>query len=580
MRSIAILPLALMGAAQSPSDPPQTPSAAQVVLTQPVRDRPARHRLFDRFRAASPSVPPPRQSERPMAERSKTPGTSQVPQNPPTRMVAETPKPTGSRVAPLDAPVRRVQDLPPGSPSPLVPQPGAPFNAGAALAAEAASQPITMEAALYGAITQNPDLVALRQGNEASAEAVEVARQFPTTLNPTLWVDVRPTVYERVPPGPGPNGMRTGARLDQKDALMYFSLRQPIELGHQTRHRHNIAKAAYSQQQWTVLQAELTTIVQTYRLFQTAAYRREKLRVAKELAEFNDKLVDTLTRRLEAANQVQAADVALSEVESETTRQAVEAARQDYAIALADLQNQLGVPQAAAVEPLGEFILPSAIPEIEDNELVTLALSNRPDLHAARAGVQGAQAAIALAKGDKIPTPVVGPVYERDEQGTQFFGFVYITPIPILNSGQALVRQREAEYRRAVTLAHQLEQKAAAQVKASVAKWNGAIRLVSRTQGLPEVVRVQINKLEQLFDAQQADLTKLLQARRSLIQLENARLDALWQATQAQADLLAAVGTPSMIQALQAAPKPAQSTSASSTPPSGVAVKPATEALR
>ena len=62
----------------------------------------------------------------------------------------------------------------------------------------------------------------------------QCARRFPTTLNPTLWVDVRPLVYERKP----------GNGLDQKDALIYFSLRQPIELGHQTTHRHAIAKAA------------------------------------------------------------------------------------------------------------------------------------------------------------------------------------------------------------------------------------------------------------------------------------------------------------------------------------------------
>ena len=41
--------------------------------------------------------------------------------------------------------------------------------------------------------------------------------------------------------------------LDQKDALMYFSLRQPIELGHQTTHRYDIAKAAYNQQHWNVV---------------------------------------------------------------------------------------------------------------------------------------------------------------------------------------------------------------------------------------------------------------------------------------------------------------------------------------
>ena len=85
-------------------------------------------------------------------------------------------------------------------------------------------------------------------------------------------------------------------------------MRQPIELGHQTTHRYHIAQAAFDQQKWIVVQAELTALVQTYRFFQTAAYRREKYRLAQELADFNDRLLESLERRMEA-NQVQAADV-------------------------------------------------------------------------------------------------------------------------------------------------------------------------------------------------------------------------------------------------------------------------------
>src|SRR6202040_2825640 len=79
------------------------------------------------------------------------------------------------------------------------PLPGAganPIPAPSTLLASSAlgGQPISMQAALYGAITSNPDLVTMREGNAlaASAEAVEVARHFPTTLNPTLWMDYRP----------------------------------------------------------------------------------------------------------------------------------------------------------------------------------------------------------------------------------------------------------------------------------------------------------------------------------------------------------------------------------------------------
>ena len=476
------------------------------------------------------------------------------------RFNAMEPSIAGAALPPLSHPaaarsdtgVRRVQvgagDLPAAiDPNALPPLPPAivPANPGIG------GQSLSMETALYGTLTSNPDLIALRQGNVASAEAVEVARRFPTTLNPTLWVDIRPLVYERTPPVHLGNGGVIPQKLDQKDALMYFSLRQPIELGHQTRHRYAIAKAAYDQQRWTVTQAELLALVQTYRFFQTSAYRREKLKTAEQLASFNDRLVQSLQRRLDA-NQVLAVDLALAQVENEATTQLVEVARQDYATALTDLRNQIGIPETAGTaEPLGEFILPGYIPTLDDDALIQTALTSRPEIFAAKAAVDGARAAISLARGDRIPTPVVGPVYERDEQGTQFFGFVYITPLPIFNSGKSLVRQREAEYHRACVTLDQVRQRTIAQVKAAIVKWNQSNQLVARTDGLTDSLKKQVAIIQRLFDAGQTDLNKLLQARQRLIQLENARLDAVWAATQAQADLLTALGAPTLIHALE-----------------------------
>ena len=255
----------------------------------------------------------------------------------------------------------------------------------------AGGQPISLQAALYGAITSNPDLVTLRQGNAlaASAEAVEVARHFPTSLNPTLWMDYRPitlipsNTFGNTSPGGGRTSSGNQSFYHYGQNYFYISLRQPVELGHQTTHRYHIAQAAFDQQKWTVVQAELTALVQTYRFFQTAAYRREKYRLSDELADFNDRLSESLRKRMEA-NQVQAADVALARVESRATRQLVKAARQDYLTALTDLRNQIGIAeQAGAVEPLGEFTLPPYIPPIDEQVMVREALQSRPDIHAA-----------------------------------------------------------------------------------------------------------------------------------------------------------------------------------------------------
>ncbi|HEV3121068.1 MAG TPA: TolC family protein [Isosphaeraceae bacterium] len=510
---------------------------------------PEQRRIFDWLRRREPAPKPASVPAAKPQVPSTANGRASTPPAP------RPPIPATSQRAP-DAAVRRVQVSPSDVNSPLAPGasptiPAASLPTGPAVGGAPAGggQSIVLEAALYGALTSNPDLVSMRQGNvpgnAASPEAVEVARHFPTTLNPTLWIDARPLNYERIPHD-----------MKQTNGLMYFSLRQPVELGHQTRYRYAIAKAAYNQQQWTIVQAELMTLVQTYRFFQTAAYRRERLRIAAELADFNDRLVQSLGRRLAAgAGTVLPADVTLARVESRATRQLVKAARQDYINALTDLQNQIGTPETAGTaEPLGDFVLPGYIPELDDEALVQTALNSRPEIFAARAQAEGARAAVCLARGDRIPTPVVGSVYERDEKGTQFFGFVFITPIPIANDGAPLVRQRQAEYRRAVVAAQEIERRTVTQVRAAVAKWNAARALVTETEAEIRPLTEDVASIDHQFQAGQADITKLLQAKQRLIQLENARLDSMWQATQAQADLLTALGAPTLIESLRNPP--------------------------
>ena len=506
----------------------------------------------------SPTAPPSATIPAPTPARTSPIGPGPVAARGPLRAIQTAPKPSTPPARPEpDGPVRRTQATPADLGMPIGPTADstAPLPGG---------QSLSLQQALYGALTSNPDLVALRQGNPAlaSAEAVEVARHFPVALNPTVFIDYRPITlipngtFGTTGPSAGTGAGGTGATNHSGSFYHYgqnyflIALRQPVEFGHQTTHRHSIAKAAYKQVQWQIVQAELTALVQTYRFFQTAAYRREKLRVADQLADFNDKLLSTLQRRLEAGQGLPA-DIALAKVESRATRQLARAARQDYVTALTDLRNQIGIPEAAAeTEPLGEFTLPSNIPPVDEQALINAALTCRPDLHASQAAIEGAHAAVRLARGDMIPTTIIGPQYVQDEAGIQYIGLNLVPTLPILNSGKPLLRQRQAEERRAVVSYQQVQQRAVAQVRAAVAKWNGATGLVNDSSGLTQELTGEVASLERLFEAGQTILASVQQARQRLIQLENSQLDALWAATQAQADLMLAVGVPTMIQAM------------------------------
>lgn len=395
-----------------------------------------------------------------------------------------------------------------------------------------AAAPVDLDTALELTLSRNPDLVAIRQNLPVSSAAIAVARRFPTGLNPTVSIDARPWTFDK----------DTGAGSRPLEMDFTISWNQPIELGHRRAYREAIARATFSQTQWNVLQAELLALVQTYRLHQTATYRRENMRVTQQLAEFNQALVQTVQRQMQA-NQASAADVSMAEVENQATIQQLAASQQDFTAALTDLRQQMGIPEyAGTIEPSGQLRVPEPVMPGDEEHLIQTAISSRPEIHAAAAQVASSRAAICLARADRIPIPSVGPVYEKDESGVTYYGFAVSSPVPILNAGGPLVRQREAEYRRDAVALEQTQQRVRAQVKATLVKWNRVQQLVARTQATMQPIQAETARMERLYKAGQTDLIRLLQVRGRLIQAENAQLDALWQATQAYADLLAAVG--------------------------------------
>ena len=101
-----------------------------------------------------------------------------------------------------------------------------------------------------------------------------------------------------------------------------FSIRQPIELGHQTTHRYHIAKAAYEQQQWNVLQAELTDAGPDLPLLPDGRLSPRAVPAGPAARRLQRPARGVARRQLEAGQpKVTAADVALARVESRATRQ-------------------------------------------------------------------------------------------------------------------------------------------------------------------------------------------------------------------------------------------------------------------
>ena len=283
-------------------------------------------------------------------------------------------------------------------------------------------------------------------------------------------------------------------------------------------------------------------LVETYRLHQTAAFRRDKLVVARKLAEFNAKLVEVVRHQTEAG-QLSASELVLAEVENQSMQQILQTAEQDYTDALAAMRRQIGMPTyAATAVPAGPLNIPEGITTEDEDSLTRLALGSLPEINAAKARVAASHAAVGLAKVERIPIPSIGPIYENDESGTSFYGLGLSSPIPVLNTGSTLVRQREMEHSRDLVALEQLRVRTVVRLKASIAKWQKTKALIASIEASTAAIQTQADKMDRLYTAGQTDLLKLLSVRQRLIEAENARLDMLWQAILAYADLLEASG--------------------------------------
>lgn len=405
--------------------------------------------------------------------------------------------------------------------------------------------PVDLETALHWTLTSNPDLVAMRRDLGVSAAAIAVARRFPMSLNPTVSMDVRPWTFEH---DAGQGSQPLGTQVS-------VSWMQPLEFGHRTGYRTAIARADYSQTQWNIQQAELLALVESYRLHQTALYRGEKLRVARQLAAFNAQLVQTVGRQMQAG-QVAASELVLAEVENQSMRQVLQTAEQEYADAVAAIRRQIGIPDyAASMVPVGPLRVPDGLAGGDEQALIQVALDSHPEINAAKARVAASHAAVCLARADRIPIPSVGPVYENDESGTSFYGIALSTPVPALNTGRTLVYQQEMAHRRDLVALEQIRTRTVTRLGADIAKWEQTRALVAPIEASTREIQAQAEKMDRLYAAGQSDLLKLLSVRQRLIEAESARLDMVWQATQAYADLLAATGGVPLLGSLTPVPE-------------------------
>ena len=405
-----------------------------------------------------------------------------------------------------------------------------------------ASQPLSLWDAASLALAQNPDLIAARQAEGVSLGALGVAQTYP--FNP--WVQIQVTPDPRLADG------STGT------SAHYVLLTQTLQLAHQRQHREAAALSVLNGTRWNIVQAELLAVAQTERLYFAALYQHGVAEISRANADLSRELLDISEKQLRGG-QLSAADVAIVRLDESAARRRAALAQTNYQTALLDLRRQLNLPLSmplslsgnltdfqfnpAASAALGKDAAEWESPAVDLQETAWQLAAARPDVLAAQSDLDAARANMNLARANKMPDLQIGPFYQKTDGGATLWGFRAQSDLPILNTGQPLVRQRMAEINQRQTVWEQLHQRAALDAQAAIDRYERARRLVAGSGSTLELPQ-ELSKLEAQFKAGEIDVLRIVTARTSLLAARQAQLDILNELAQAAAALTAATGLP------------------------------------
>src|SRR5262249_32938882 len=140
-------------------------------------------------------------------------------------------------------------------------------------------------------------------------------------------------------------------------------------------------------------------------------------------AELNNRLLDMLERR-QRANLARPGDVITARIAVRQSMRQTELAETAYQAALTALRQHLNVPIHTPLnltERITDIKWNSVHgPEQDETRLAAELVEGRPDVMAARVGIEVAEANWRLARAARIPDVSAGTIYETADDGTRY----------------------------------------------------------------------------------------------------------------------------------------------------------------
>jgi cobalt-zinc-cadmium efflux system outer membrane protein len=421
-------------------------------------------------------------------------------------------------------------------------QPGEIFKASSSTVTPTDPESFTPDEAVVFALKNNPTLHSVRLQRGLAEGGVVIAKTYP--YNPVV------ETYGLPDFGPQSAGITNHFNFQA-------SARLDLELRGQGKHRRAAADAVITRTEWEIATQEVQVSIATARAFNSLLYRNRKFEVLEDTVKLSQLVVD-IVKKLTDAGRLRPADMILVRTELDTARALVGQGKVALAVARSDLRNQLGC-RKDSFQVKGELDLP--LPTMDNDTYAKVALELRPDLHARKAAVDEAQARLRLQVADRYGNISFGPSYEIDNTQVNYVGFALFAPIPVLNTHKGEIMQAQATVARCMADVRQIEVQSELEVQAALSRFAEARKWADSfaTEVLPNLKK-STQDMEKLLAQNDpgVDVLKVIDVQRNYLRAFDAYLDALFEISQARADLAAAVGDPALALGLYAPqlPKP------------------------
>jgi cobalt-zinc-cadmium efflux system outer membrane protein len=329
------------------------------------------------------------------------------------------------------------------------------------------------------------------------------------------------------------SGLSTGAVTQHQVVL-----EQPLLMFHQRQARFDAADASINSETARVAEALAARRLSVRGAFASLLSRQEQLRILQESLTDMER-VQQLVRGRAAAGDRSQYDVTRVEVETESLRVQTMNAAADVDDVAGQLAVLLGFP-GWSPRAVGTLDVASVSTDVE--QLWVTAEQRRPSLVVLRRQQAAARGGLLLARRERLPVPAVsgGAQTTRDVNGTSAFLGLSV-PLPFFDQNQGPIAKASAQ----ISAADLDLQAGLAEARAQIE--NAADVLKKRKDGLQvfettisERVPVLRRMAEDAYREGKADILELLDANRSLRDVQVARVQQLEAVKLAEETLISA----------------------------------------